>query len=217
MVATKARNGLKQYMKGKPTKWGYKLFVLADSLCAYTWDFFIYEGKSPAALIPLDKGLSYESVMALVDVQMLGTGYKLFVNNFYTSPELFRDLLKKNIWACGTIRSNRIGYPKSTIDKLPKKAARGTHRWLREGNLLFVEWKDTREVQMCSTIYSGSDIGTVQRKVKGGNGQWSTMDVPVPHCVLEYNRLVESIQSYTFCFFLFLKYRSPGVILTFSF
>lgn len=194
MVATKARNGLKQYMKGKPTKWGYKVFVLADSLCAYTRDFFIYEGKSPAALIPQDKGLSYESIMALVDVQMLGTGYKLFVDNVYTSPALFRDLLKKNSWACGTIRPNRVGYPKTTTNKLPKKAPRGTHRWLREGNLLFVEWKDTREVHMCSTIHKGTRGSTVQRKVKGGNGQWTTLDVPVPDCVIEYNRLVESIQ-----------------------
>lgn len=31
MVATKAKTGMTQYMKDKPTKWGIKLFVLAES------------------------------------------------------------------------------------------------------------------------------------------------------------------------------------------
>lgn len=38
MVGTKARLGIKQYMKGKPTKWGLKFFVVAD-INGYTIDF----------------------------------------------------------------------------------------------------------------------------------------------------------------------------------
>lgn len=188
MVASKARICLKQYQKDKPTKWGYKLFVLADSLNAYTWDFSINKGKFPVDQSQQGKGLSYESVMALVDEKFLGSGYKLYVDNFYTSPMLFRDLRKKTIWACGTIRSNRVGFPKNTINRLPKNAPRGSIRWKRDDQLLFIEWKDTREVLMCSSFHSANEGQTVQRRVKMGGGEWTMMTIPIPSVVLDYNK-----------------------------
>lgn len=171
MVASKARIGLKQYHRDKPTKWGHKLFVLADSQFGYTWDFFIYEGKSPTTQNPKNKELSYESVVALVNPSVLGTGYKLYVDNFYTNSML-RDLLEKLIFTCGTIRSNRIGIPQTTKNKLPKKAPRGSIRWIRDDKLVFVEWKDTREVMMFSSFHSANGNQTVQRRVKTPDGQW---------------------------------------------
>ncbi|KAA0711894.1 hypothetical protein E1301_Tti013496 [Triplophysa tibetana] len=178
MVATKARNGLKQYMKNKPTKWGYKLFVLADSLSGYTWDFFVYEGKS---LLRQGKGVGHDAVMRLANDKLLGAGYKLFVDNFYTSPALFRDLLSKKILACGTVRANRIG--RSTTP-----APRGSIRWLREDNLLFVEWKDRRNVLLCSTFHKAFNGDKVKRKVKGVDGVWTEEEFTVPPAVLDYNK-----------------------------
>ncbi|XP_051559283.1 piggyBac transposable element-derived protein 4-like isoform X1 [Myxocyprinus asiaticus] len=185
VVAAQARTRLKQCMKNQSTDRGYKLFVLADCSSGYIWDFFVYEGKSSASQ---SEGLSYESVMALVDENMLGTGYKLFVDKFYTSPTLFRDLLCKDIWACGPIWANRKGFPKNTVNRLPWNTPRGSIRWIRDNELLFVEWKDAREVQMCSTYHKAYGGDTVQRKVKGKDGHRTLVDVPIPAAVLDYNR-----------------------------
>lgn len=173
MVATKARIGLKHYMKDKPCKWGYKIIVLADSITGYTWDFFIYEDK---AHVMAGKGLSYDSVVELVSTHLLGTGYKLYVDNFYTSPELFRDLLQQKVWACGTIRSNRRGFPKDRPGALDKDSPRGAIRWIREGSLLFVQWRDTRDILMCSTLHQAHEQETVQRRMES----WSTENLPGP-------------------------------------
>ncbi|XP_029941039.1 piggyBac transposable element-derived protein 4-like isoform X2 [Salarias fasciatus] len=183
MVASKARIGFRQYMKDKPTRFGYKLFVLADSSTGYTWNFFIYQGKTTN---PQGEGLTYTSVMDLMNFNLLGDGYHLYADNFYLSSALFNKLSAHNTVACGTIRQTRIGFPTTTVNDLPKKAERRDMRLMRKDNLLFVKWKDTKEVTVCSSFHKAFTGHTAQRRVKEA-GQWQVKNIPIPDAVRDYN------------------------------
>lgn len=42
---SKGRLSFKQYMKDKPCKFGVKMWMLADSVSTYCWNFDVYVGK----------------------------------------------------------------------------------------------------------------------------------------------------------------------------
>lgn len=190
MVTTKARIGRTQYIKAKPTKWGFKLFGLADSHNGYTVDFAVYTGKSQ---FPSGRGLAYDSVVSLINPSFLGGGYHLYVDNFYTSPKLFKDLYRMNVGACGTYRENRQDCPRSQNNALTKNDPRGTIRWLRDGPLVFVKWMDSREVAICSTIHPAFTGETVKRRFKGADGGWAAKSIPCPNLVIEYNKYMGGV------------------------
>ena len=49
-----------------------------------------------------------------------GCSHKLYMDNFFSSPELFDDLVKKQIYCCGTVRPNRKGMPQDLRPKTTK-------------------------------------------------------------------------------------------------
>lgn len=190
VAASNSRGSVKQFVKNKSVRPGFRLFVLVDSSNGYTWDFFVSQGKTEGAS---DKGLGYNTVMKLMDTNVLGTGYKLFVDTFYTSPTLFRDLLKQRIWACGTIRTNAAGLPKTSVNALDTESPRGSIRWIRTGSLVFLQWRGTRDVFLCSTIHKAHEEETIREKTSDNSGNWTVTDVSVPPAIKDYNRYVSSI------------------------
>lgn len=186
MVPCKGHSRRKRTVRNTPSKCFFKLFVLTDSSNGYTVDFSVYTGRKH---FPTGRGLSYDSVMSLIDRKHLGSGYHVYMDSFYTSPKLFKDLLASEFGACGTYRDSRRDCPRSAVNTLTKTSHRGTFRWIRDGPLLFVEWMNSHVVSVCSTIHTANTEHAVQGRVKHGRS------FPCPAPVSEYHKHMGSSES----------------------
>ena len=112
MVKSKHRSGIRQYIKNKPTaKWGIMLWILADSANGYTYDFDVYTGWRSGEECS-ENGLGYD-VVRKRSHPLENQGYHLYLDNFYTSPTLVKDLYSVQIPSCGTAAENRRGFPET--------------------------------------------------------------------------------------------------------
>lgn len=116
MMKFKGRLALRQYLPMKPTKWGIKVWVMAESSTGYCANFQVYTGatKENGAKKKGEKGLAHRVVMDLA-APYLGTHLSIYMDNFYSGIELFSELSKNRVEACGTIRANRKGLPPQTV------------------------------------------------------------------------------------------------------
>lgn len=78
MVKSKARTHFRQYIRKKPTKWGYKYSVLGDPT-GYTLDFNIYYGA--ANQLETGHGLAYDVITTPVEPFHF-QGYLVFCATF---------------------------------------------------------------------------------------------------------------------------------------
>ena len=135
MIPFKGKLSIKQYMKDKPTKWGINVFVLADTRTGYTVCLQIYTGN----LVGADTGLCSQVVLELLD-GLEDKCPKMYMDNYYTSPELFLSLYNKGVNACGMARSNRKYYPNDL--NVDKSVRIGYYDFRLSGPLLATVWKD---------------------------------------------------------------------------
>jgi hypothetical protein len=81
-------------------------------------------------------------------------GRILYVDNYYTSVQLCKDLLKSKTYVCGTL-SNRKGNPKNVCQRKLKKGEIFGQQ--NQDGIRVVKWLDKRPVLMISSIPSHTD------------------------------------------------------------
>lgn len=149
MIKFKGHNIMKQYIKNKPIRWGFKTLCRRDSETGYLFQCEMYTGmKSEGTAMGLG-----ELVMLKLTDELKGFGCEVFFDNFFNSPAL---LSEHAIKACGTVRANRKGMPRNfPSDKEMKRD--GIASFSADG-IACVKWMDDREVILLSQLHIASGI-----------------------------------------------------------
>jgi len=175
---------MKQYVPKKPIRRGFKVWVLADGRNGFFVDMEVYVGKASDG-VTTEHGLGERVVLQLTE-EFRNLNHWVFCDNFFTSPRLFEELLSHHIYACGTVRCDRLGFPE-VLRGLSLE--RGKHKFQQRGNLTALVWQDKRQVNVLSTLHNPDDVASVRRKEK--NGSQTTLNCPT--AITTYNQYMGGV------------------------
>ena len=107
------------------------------------------------------------------------------MDNFFSSPELFDDLVKKQIYCCGTVRPNRRGMPQDPGPKTTK-LKRGDICVRTRADLTAVLWWDKRDICTLTNIRNAAVEGNFCN-------EWGKSIKP--QIVTDYNHLMGYVEK----------------------
>ena len=169
---------MKQYIKSKPIKWGFKFWFCCSIKSGDLHQMDIYLGRKKTPEFNL--GLEKEVVLQLTK-DLERSFYTVYFDNFFNSPKLIEKLFQKGISGVGTVRANRKQMPKMINDKQMKKVG---CEFLFSGNTMACKWIDNRSVLLLSLSFEGMNDIVPERREKGSMTKSS---VPCPKVVKLYN------------------------------
>ena len=97
-----------------------------------------------------------------------GRGHHLYMDNFYTSPLLFRKIHEQGFEACGTLRLNRKGVTPEVKTPIKKGESRTVDV---DEKLNIVQWHDKQVVSILSTLHGGNTVEVERRSRQAVGGR----------------------------------------------
>ena len=189
----KTAGSLRQYMKDKPDKWGYKLYCRASD-DGFIHDIIMYQGKETfdthRIQLPDDQAsmpVTSKIILTLSKTITRAGVSVIYADNFFSSISCVKAL--SQYYKCrytGTARDNRVGKPPIMSVKAmkAKKVPRGTYDYRSSGDIIVVRWKDNKPVTLISNDKGVNPVIKVKRYCKE---QKKRVEVDCPLLVTEYN------------------------------
>ncbi|XP_017565030.1 piggyBac transposable element-derived protein 3-like [Pygocentrus nattereri] len=186
MVPYKGKfGGIRQYIKGKPHPWGFKVWARCD-VTGLLHDFDIYQGKGGGNEQKRKLGVGGDVVMKLCESLAEKVHFLILADNFFTSMPLIEKLLAKGIYYTGTVRKNRMSKCNLITDKELSKIGRGSYDYRIESNTntVCLKWQDTKAVSLMSTYAGPEPMGKARRWDKSKK---QYINIDQPNIIKEYN------------------------------
>lgn len=187
MVKYFGRHGMKMYMKGKPVKFGYKIWVLS-SFNGFPFYFLPYQpGQQGDSLL---SSFVVEKLMGVVENPQC---HPVYMDNFFTSYSLASLLQEKKIFFTGTIREQRIKNCPIASTKIMKKKGRGysESRFDEVTESAVVRWNDNRVVTVITNFENVSSSSEVTRRSAGG-----PINCAIPEAIKSYNKYKNGVDLF---------------------
>ena len=192
----KGRLKFRVYNKSKPNRFHIKLFQVSEASSGYILGFHIYTGKNSSCVSSISKPLdpkcckTTKIVLGLLEAtQLLDKGHHIYMDNYYTSPELLSELYCWETYACGTVKLNRIGMPISVKNAQLKPLE---SVYLRNGPILCLKWSGEKKkskkkpVTILSTIHEATELLTKKKDSHGNR-------IPKPVPIYEYTKYMSGV------------------------
>ena len=181
MIPFKGRSNIIQYMPAKPTKWGLKAWGLAEASTGFMWHWKLYLGKENQN-VRQEVGLAHRVVTELAE-PLYDKGHVIYMDNFFSSKDLYQELADNQMGACGTLRINRRGIPDRLKQSKPK--AGEPPLTVKEGNTMYMAWFDKRPVFLMSSAHSAE---TFRKVVRSKRHQGMHREVDKPCAIQSYSQ-----------------------------
>lgn len=181
---------LRQYVKNKPHKWGFKIYCRSSS-SGIVHDLLLYQGTTTFCDEDLPENekdfLLGEKVMLVLCRSIPDpSSCVVFCDNFFTSYKLVKKLESLiGIKCLGTVRESRCGGVQLLSDKDMKKQERGHYDYKSSEDVIAIKWHDNKCVTLLSNAVGVEPEGAVKRYDKHKKRK---IDIPCPSIVLAYNK-----------------------------
>lgn len=193
MIAFKGRHKFKVYMPKKPTKHGFKAYVVTDASSGYA---LAWEMHSFTESIPFSLQKTLERILKPFRNQ----GYTVYMDRFYTSPELLIELLSHNIKACGTVLPGRCRLSGDLQAEIRTISPLGYRHYGYLDQTLAV-WRDGhRYVYFLSTAHDATLVEGMRRMRKREKKLDPTgpprQKIVLPEIAVQYNQYMGGVDRF---------------------